>query len=115
MQASRGTDDVQATHPTPPRPTSREQLRALYVALLMNQDRFDEFKQLLARYPKPLLPQAEESTDATAVRHKLDQRISLWISAPFAGLAPQDVLVWRAVLVDEQLNISLAASLGLSF
>ena len=95
----------------PPQAQAQEQLQALYLALLMRQERFDEFKQLLALYPKPSEEQGGESPEASAIRLKLNDRISQWIGSAFTGLAAHQVLVWRAVLVEEQWGVSLSSML----
>ncbi|HMJ10157.1 MAG TPA: hypothetical protein VK524_02065 [Polyangiaceae bacterium] len=93
---------------------AHEQLQALYVALLMRQERFDEFKQLLALYPKPGASDDAESDQAAAIRRKLNERISAWIGSAFTGLAAHQVLVWRAVLIEEQWGLSLSSTLDRS-
>ncbi|HEY6561440.1 MAG TPA: hypothetical protein VI072_29405 [Polyangiaceae bacterium] len=95
---------------TPPS-AAQEQLQALYLALLMRQERFDEFKQLLALYPKPSAGRADESAEASAIRLKLNDRISQWIGSTFTGLAAHQVLIWRAVLVEEQWGVPLSSTL----
>lgn len=95
----------------PPASAAQEQLQALYLALLMRQERFDEFKQLLALYPKPSEEQDGESPEASAIRVKLNDRISEWIGSAFTGLAAHQVLIWRAVLVEEQWGVSLSSML----
>jgi hypothetical protein len=94
-----------------PQAAAQAQLQALYLALLMRQERFDEFKQLLALYPKPSEGQGGESSEASAIRFKLNDRISQWIGSAFPGLAAHQVLIWRAVLVEEQWGVSLASTL----
>lgn len=83
------------------------QLRALYQSLLTRQDRFDEFKQLLALYPSE--PEGDdESPEAADVRVRLNQRISEWIGMPFAGLSATQVGLWRSIVVEERINIALS-------
>jgi hypothetical protein len=81
------------------------------MALLMRQERFDEFKQLLALYPKPGHGELGESPEASAIRSRLNERIAQWIGSAFTGLAAHQVLIWRAVLVEEQWGLSLASTL----
>jgi len=52
-----------------------EQLRQLYLALLTRQERFDEFKQLLAAYPAAASIEDAEPEEAQAARVKLNERI----------------------------------------
>jgi hypothetical protein len=94
-----------------PQAAAQEQLQALYLALLMRQERFDEFKQLLALYPKPGPGQVEESSEASMIRLRLNHCISQWIGSTFPGLAAHQVLIWRAVLVEEQWGVSLSSTL----
>jgi hypothetical protein len=112
MQASSRDDGKLATAiDSAPAAEPRGQLRALYVALLMRQERFDEFKQLLATYPKPAGGEARESAEAAAIRQRLNHRIGEWIETAFE-LAPHQVLAWRAALVEQQMNVTLAAGAG---
>ena len=84
------------------------QLRALYMALLTHQERFDEFKHWLSLYPVDVADMAEEPDAAAEVRGRLNQRISAWIGAPFGGLSATQMLLWRAIVVDERFNIALS-------
>jgi hypothetical protein len=84
------------------------QLRALYLALLTHQERFDEFKHWLSLYPVDVADMAEEPDAAAAVRGRLNQRISAWIGAPFGGLNATQMLLWRAIVVDERFTIALS-------
>jgi len=84
------------------------QLRSLYRALLTRQERFDEFKHWLSLYPVDVAEMAEEPEAAAAVRGRLNQRISAWIGAPFAGLSATQMLLWRSIVVDERFNIALS-------
>jgi hypothetical protein len=84
------------------------QLRLLYMALLTHQERFDEFKHRLSLYPLDVGDMAEEPEGAAAVRSALNQRISAWIGGPFAGLSATQMLLWRAIVVDERFNIALS-------
>jgi hypothetical protein len=84
------------------------QLRALYMSLLKRQENFDEFKQLLALYEVPPEHAGEEPLDACAVRSRLNARIRSWIGGPFEGLSAAQVLQWRAIVVEERLNVSLS-------
>ncbi len=84
------------------------QLRALYLSLLTHQERFDEFKQLLALYHVTPGDLDEEPSDASAVRSQLNERIRAWVGGRFDGLSAAQVLQWRAIVVEERLNVSLS-------
>ncbi len=83
------------------------QLRRLYIALLENQNRFDEFKQLLALYDVPQ-PEGEESEEASGIRQKLNARIRDWIGPEFDGLNTAQTVLWRNIVVDERINVAVA-------
>jgi hypothetical protein len=84
------------------------QLRALYFSLLAHQEHFDEFKQLLALYDVTPDAMDEEPVSAVAVRVRLNERIRGWIRGPFEGLSAGQILMWRAIVVEERLNVSLS-------
>jgi hypothetical protein len=84
------------------------QLRALYLSLLTHQERFDEFKQLLALYHVTPSDMDEEPREASAVRSQLNARIRSWVGGRFDGLSAAQVLQWRAIVVEERLNVSLS-------
>jgi hypothetical protein len=84
------------------------QLRALYQALLANQERFDEFKRLLQLYDFDPRVTEEEPMDAAAVRQRLNDRISIWIGGSFSGLSAMQTFQWRAIIVEERFNVSLS-------
>ena len=84
------------------------QLRALYVALLENQACFDEFKHLLSLYVMPPEPIDEEPVECARVRSVLNGKIRSWVSGPFTDLSVAQVLQWRAIVVDERLNVSIS-------
>lgn len=84
------------------------QLRALYVALLENQACFDEFKHLLSLYVMPAEPIEEEPEECARVRSVLNTKIRSWVSGPFTDLSVAQVLQWRAIVVDERLNVSIS-------
>jgi hypothetical protein len=87
---------------------SHAQLRALYHSLLDHQDRFHEFKQLLALYPTEPGDDAE-TEEAASVREELNDRIREWIGAErFAGLNAMQVMLWRSIVVQDRFNIALA-------
>jgi len=82
------------------------QLRRLYTSLLEEQNRFDEFKQLLSLYPVDL--DDDESDEASEVRTRLNARISEWLFGHFDGLSAAQVALWRSIVVEERINLSLA-------
>jgi hypothetical protein len=84
------------------------QLRALYLSLLTHQEHFDEFKQLLALYDAVPDGLDREPVDAAAVRERLNDRIRSWVGSRFEGLSAAQVLQWRAIVVEERLNVSLS-------
>jgi hypothetical protein len=99
------------------------QLRALYCSLLTHQERFDEFKQLLAMYdiveaaPPVRCGDLDVDLDldldlepeaAARVRTTLNERIRGWVGGCFDGLSAAQVLQWRAIVVEERLNVSLS-------
>jgi hypothetical protein len=84
------------------------QLRALYIALLEHQEYFDEFKHLLSCYPLPQEQLDEEPAESARVRSVLNGKIRSWLACPFNDLSVSQVLQWRAILVDERLNVSIS-------
>jgi hypothetical protein len=84
------------------------QLRALYLSLLTHQEHFDEFKQLLALYEFAPEVMEEEPAAASAVRGRLNERIRTWVGGRFDGLSVAQVIQWRAIVVEERINVSLS-------
>jgi hypothetical protein len=84
------------------------QLRALYQALLSNQDSFDEFKRLLQLYDFDPRQVEEEPAEAAAIRERLNDRIRAWVGGDFEGLSARQTLQWRAIIVEERFNVSLS-------
>lgn len=82
------------------------QLRRLYLTLLQDQNHFDEFKQLLALYPSEV--EDVESHDAANVREKLNARITTWLDGGFDGLSAAQVALWRSIVVEERINVTLS-------
>ena len=82
------------------------QLRRLYTSLLEEQNRFDEFKQLLALYP--VSEGDEESAEAQTVRAKLNAKINEWLCGHFDGLSAAQVVLWRSIVVEERINVALS-------
>ena len=95
---------------TPSFTDSHAQLRALYLSLLTHQEHFDEFKQLLALYEAVPDRLDREPVDAALVREQLNDRIRSWVGVEsrFEGLSAAQVLQWRAIVVEERLNVSLS-------
>lgn len=83
------------------------QLRRLYISLLEEQSRFDEFKQLLALYPTTETGD-EEGEEGHQAREKLNARIRTWLGGEFEGLNVAQVLLWRSIVVEERINIALS-------
>jgi hypothetical protein len=83
------------------------QLRRLYIALLEDQHRFDEFKQLLALYEVPS-PGGEESEEAFATRQQLNGRIREWVGPEFDGLNAAQTVLWRNIVVEERINVAVS-------
>lgn len=86
----------------------QKQLRALYQSLLEHQSHFDEFKQLLALYDAPIDHNPHEPPGAAEVRARLNERIRDWVGPSFGGLSALQLIQWRAILVEERLNVSLS-------
>jgi hypothetical protein len=84
------------------------QLRQLYVSLLESQEHFDEFKRLLALYELQTSDDELESAEARTVRLRLNTRIGEWVGGQFEGLSAAQVLLWRAIVVDQRFNVALA-------
>jgi hypothetical protein len=93
---------------TPGHVDHHAQLRALYLSLLTHQEHFDEFKHLLSLYDVDVAVCHEEPGDAAAVRCALNDRIRGWVGGRFDGLSAAQVLQWRAIVVEERLNVSLS-------
>jgi len=85
-----------------------EQLRRLYRSLLEDQNRFDEFKQLLALYPSQATDDDVETEEAKSTRGKLNARISEWLHGNFDGLSAAQVVLWKSIVVEERINIALS-------
>lgn len=84
------------------------QIRALYGALLENEERFHEFKRHLALYHVTPEDIEEEPSHAAAVRRQLNERIQAWLSIPFEGISAVQMLQWRAIVVEERFNVALS-------
>jgi hypothetical protein len=84
------------------------QLRRLYLSLLENHERFDEFRRLLGQYevePEHLEAEPEE---AAKVRMNLNNRIREWVGAEFQGLGVSEMLLWRDIVVLQRFNAALS-------
>lgn len=86
---------------------SHAQLRALYRSLLEHEDRYHEFKQLLALYPQSP-PEAGEQEEAKAIREQLNGRIGEWLGGRFEGLSAMQLVLWRSIVVEERFNVALS-------
>jgi hypothetical protein len=84
------------------------QLRRLYASLLEEQNRFDEFKQLLTLYP--VTQPDEESLEARNIRARLNARINEWVCGHFDGLSAAQVALWRSIVVEERINVAPSPS-----
>lgn len=85
------------------------QLRSLYMSLLSEQARFDEFKQMLALYTGVSPERIDQEPDEAArVRARLNERIREWLGGAFDGLSAAQVLPSRAIVVEERFNVSLS-------
>jgi hypothetical protein len=93
---------MNASTQVPATSDAQRQMRRLYVSLLEQQSRFDEFKYLLARYPAEEDEVAGESTRARDSRDALNRRIREWLLGDFEGLSPTQLLLWRSIIVDER-------------
>lgn len=85
---------------------TQTQLRALYVTLLEHQEHYDEFKQLLSLYAMPPEMVEEESADSARVRATINNKIRSWVAGPFNDLSVSQIVQWRAIVVDERLNVT---------
>jgi hypothetical protein len=84
------------------------EIRSLYISLLKHQEHFDEFKQLLTLYVVEPACSDAEPADAVTVRDRLNERIRVWVGGPFRGLSAAQVMQWRAIVVEERLNVALS-------
>jgi hypothetical protein len=84
------------------------QLRRLYLSLLEEQDRFDEFKRLLTLYRAE--SEETESLEARNVRDRLNARIAQWLDGGFDGLSASQVSLWRSIVVEERINTAVRES-----
>jgi hypothetical protein len=97
---------MESTH-TKPNTDPHTHLRRLYIALLEDQNRFDEFKQLLALYEAPS-EEIGESEESTRIRQSLNTRIREWIGPEFEGLNTAQTVLWRNIVVDERINVAVS-------
>jgi hypothetical protein len=102
------TNSTSATVGSPLAHDPHAQLRALYIALLEHQEYFDEFKHLLSLYAMPQDQMDEEPSECARVRSTLNGKIRSWLTGPFTDLSVAQVLQWRAIVVDERLNVSIS-------
>ena len=83
------------------------QLRRLYLSLLQDQNRFDEFKHLLAKYPA-IAEGETESPEALDIRKMLNVRIGEWIGGDFEGFSAAQIMLWRSIVVEQRINVALS-------
>lgn len=98
---------MNAIAPGLPLSDPHEQLRRLYRSLLEEQNRFDEFKQILSLYPSPD-EEGVESPEGQQIRARLNSRISEWLHGDFEGLSATQVTLWRSIVVEERINVALS-------
>ncbi len=84
------------------------QLRALYQSLLTDHARFDEFKRMLALYDVNEDARAEEPEEAAVIRERLNDRIREWLGGSFDGMDAQQTRLWKAILVENRINVALS-------
>jgi hypothetical protein len=76
------------------------QTRALYRFLLERVSNFHEFKRLVTLYPAAL-PGSGEPAFAAQIRALLRSRISQWLGTQVDALSADELLCWRAIVVEE--------------
>jgi hypothetical protein len=84
------------------------QLRALYSALLHNEEKFHEFKRMLQLYDLRVEQVENEPPEAAALRDVLNGKIRSWLAVPFDGISAAQMLQWRAIVVEERFNVSVS-------
>jgi hypothetical protein len=84
------------------------QVRALYRALLEHEDRYHEFKRALALYDVPAEQVEDEPRHAAHLREQLNERIRTWVGVPFDGISAVQMLLWRAIVVEERFNVAVS-------
>jgi hypothetical protein len=82
-------------------PKVHDQTRVLYRFLLERVSNFDEFKRLVALYPETL-PSGGEPDFAIQIRALLRSRISQWLGRQVDAMTADELLCWRAIVVDGQ-------------
>ena len=93
---------------TTPHLDPHAELRSLYMSLLTRQENFDEFKELLSMYPTGPGEDETESNVAAEIRQKLNERIRAWTGMAFSGLSSSQIRMWRAIVVEERINVALS-------
>jgi hypothetical protein len=83
------------------------QLRELYKTLIEHQDLFDEFRQLIASYPR-IDDENEEPSEARVLREVVTRRVRTWTGLPVSHFSPMQMLLWRNLIVDERINVAIA-------
>jgi len=87
---------------------NRAQLQALYMSLITRQDRFDEFKDLLASYPDLPSEGDVETEEAILAREALNDRVREWSRIPGGGLSAQQITMLRDMLVTHRLFLAIS-------
>jgi hypothetical protein len=90
------------------RPDPHAQIRALYGALLADEERFYEFKRHLALYDLRPEQVNDEPAEAAALRQRLNERIQSWLPVPFDGISAVQMLQWRAIIVEERFSVPVS-------
>ena len=49
-----------------------------------------------------------EPAEAAELRKRINARIGEWLGAPFSGLSVAQVRMFRAIVVDERINVALS-------
>jgi hypothetical protein len=83
-------------------------IRTLYVSLLDQQERFDEFKYLLSLYPRLPEDADTEPPEAAEVRERLTERVREWTGMPSARVNAMQIRLWRDMLVDKRVNLAVS-------
>jgi hypothetical protein len=83
----------------------QEQLRSICRNMLNRQENICEFQRLLADYPADC-DESDEPAEALVIRDKLSQSVREWTGEAFSGFTIAQVQMWRAIVVDNRLNIA---------
>lgn len=88
-------------------PERHAQLRALYQFLLHGEERYDRFKELLSMYP-PDLVQHDAQHCALLTGELVNATLRDWVGERFQALSAADLLLWRAIVVEERFTLPAA-------